>query len=104
MVELAELISELRRELQTAREAGSGEELRFELGPIELEMTVAIHKEAGGGGKIRFWVVELGSDGSYGNESTQRIKLTIQPRVVEPGSPSTVSSPLISGQRESRER
>ena len=37
MIELSEVISELRRELQQAMRAGEGELLRFELGPVELE-------------------------------------------------------------------
>lgn len=104
MVELAELISELRRELQAARDAGAGEDLRFELGPVELEMTLAIRREVGGGGKVRFWIVELGGEGNYGNDATQRIKLTIQPRVVNSDSSISASSPLISGQMEMQER
>jgi hypothetical protein len=33
MIELAEVIGDLRRELQQAMQAGEGEPLRFELGP-----------------------------------------------------------------------
>ena len=46
MIELAEVIGELRRELQQAMHAGEGEPLRFELGPVELEATVAVEKRA----------------------------------------------------------
>ena len=60
MIELAEVIGELRRELQEAINAGEGEQLRFELGPVELEATVAVEKGGGGGVKVRFWVLELG--------------------------------------------
>jgi hypothetical protein len=49
MIELAEVIGELRRELQEVLNAGEGEQLRFELGPAELEATVAVEKSGGGG-------------------------------------------------------
>jgi Trypsin-co-occurring domain 2 len=51
MIELAEVIAELRRELQEAMNAGEGEQLRFELGPVELEATVAVEKSGGGGSR-----------------------------------------------------
>jgi Trypsin-co-occurring domain 2 len=76
MIELAEVIAELRRERQQAMRAGEGEPLRFELGPVELEATMVVEKGGGGGGaKVRFWVIELGGDAKASQASTQRIKL-----------------------------
>jgi hypothetical protein len=98
MIELGEVIGELRRELQTAMAAGAGEPLRFELGPVELEATVAVEKGGGGATKIRFWVVELGGDAKVSQSSTQRIKLVLQPRLA------SGQAPLISGDEAARER
>ena len=53
---MAQVISQLRQELSVAMREGEGEELRFELGPVELELTVAVSKEAGPNAKVRFWV------------------------------------------------
>lgn len=54
MIELTEVIVELRRELEKARAtADPDEKLRFELGPVELEATV-------GGGEER-WCRRQGS-------------------------------------------
>jgi hypothetical protein len=99
MIELAEVIGELRRELQQAMDAGEGQPLRFELGPVELEATVAVEKGGGGGAKVRFWVVELGGDAKVAQSSTQRIKLALQPRLAATG-----ESPLIAGDEGDRER
>lgn len=85
MIELGEVISELRRELQQAMEAGEGQPLRFELGPVELEATVAVEKGGGGGAKVRFWVIELSGDAKVTQSSTQRIKLALQPRLASGG-------------------
>jgi hypothetical protein len=79
MIELAEVIGELRRELQDVLNAGEGEQLRFELGPVELEATVAVEKSGGGGAKVRFWVIEVGGDAEVGEVTTHRVKLALQP-------------------------
>jgi hypothetical protein len=99
-VELAELIGQLRAELTKAMSAGEGADLRFEIGPVELELTVAVNKEAKPGAKVRFWVVELGADISAASGSTQRIKLTLDPRRAG----QSVGRPLISGEEEIGER
>lgn len=52
-VELAELISQLRSELSDALHAGEGSDVRFKLGPVELEVTLAVAREAKPGGKVR---------------------------------------------------
>jgi hypothetical protein len=99
-VELAELIKQLRAELTEAMSAGEGADLRFELGPVELELTVAVDKEATPGAKVRFWVVEVGADIRAASTTTQRINLILDPRRVgEPG-----RKPLISGAEELGER
>jgi hypothetical protein len=98
MIELAEVIGELRRELQQAMHAGEGEPLRFELGPVELEATVAVEKGGSGGAKVRFWVLELGGDAKASQTSTQRIKLALQPRLAS-GEP-----PWVAAEATSRER
>jgi hypothetical protein len=98
-VELAQVISQLRQELSAAMLAGTDEDLRFELGPVELELTVAVNKEAGPNAKVRFWLVELGADGKVASQAAQRITLTLDPR-----RSGTVSKPLISGSEQADER
>jgi Trypsin-co-occurring domain 2 len=99
MIELGEVIGELRRELQQAMTAGEGQPLRFELGPVELEATVAVEKGGGGEAKVRFWVIELGGDAKATQASTQRIKLALQPRLAATGKP-----PWIAGEATDQER
>lgn len=99
MVELAEVIRDLRGELERAIVAGDGEALRFELGPIELEVSVAIEVSARAGTKIRFLVMELGAQGNIDHASTQRIKLTLSPRFGPNG-----ITPMVSGSAEEQER
>ncbi|MFE6864505.1 trypco2 family protein [Nocardia sp. NPDC057668] len=92
MIELADFIQDLRKELSQAIATGSGQDLRFELGPIELETSVAVTREAGGGGKIRFLVVDADAQGKLGDAKTQTVRLTLNPVLN-----STGASPYVSG-------
>lgn len=78
-VELASLIRQLRAELNVAMADGDGERLRFELGPVEVSLSVTVGKEAGPTAKVRFWVVEAGADAKVSGESVQEIKLVLTP-------------------------
>ncbi|GHA08860.1 hypothetical protein GCM10010372_05300 [Streptomyces tauricus] len=85
MIELADMIRELREQLTSALADGDGRMLRFELGPVEVETSVAVTREGGGDAKVRLWVVDAGASGTYGHAETQRITLTLVPKVVPPG-------------------
>ena len=79
-IDLASLLRQLRAELAGALAEGEGERLRFELGPLELTLTVMVAREATPGAKIRFWVVEAGADGKISRDAVQQIKLVLTPR------------------------
>ncbi|MCX4749688.1 hypothetical protein OG455_29950 [Kitasatospora sp. NBC_01287] len=102
MIELAELIRELRGELNAAIAGGDGQALRFELGAVEVEATVAVERAAGGSGKVKFWVVEAGGDGKLTHSRTQKITLTLQPVLVAEGgtpSPVLIGDEAVDGER-----
>lgn len=83
---LAETIEALREELETAIASSDDRRLRFLVGPIQVELHVGVRREAGAGGKARFWVVEATADGRYVSESIQKVSLTLEP-VGEDGAP-----------------
>lgn len=84
MIQLTEMVRELRGQLnQVLAEAGP-DPLRFELGPVEVEATVAVDRAGGVGGKVNFWVVEASGDASVASSRTHRITLTLQPTLVAP--------------------
>jgi hypothetical protein len=78
-VPLANAIADLRAELLKALQEGAGKDLQFRLKPIELELKLAITAGGEGNAGIKFWVVELGAKGSYQNETTHTLKLTLEP-------------------------
>jgi hypothetical protein len=66
---------DLRAELMEALRQGAGQELQFRLKPIELELKLAVTKQAGANAGVKFWVVELGAKGGYDNATTHTLKL-----------------------------
>jgi hypothetical protein len=79
-LELASVLRELRAELNEAMGDADGDRLRFELGPVELSLTVTVGREATPGAKIRFWVIDAGAEAKVSRESAQEIKLVLTPR------------------------
>ncbi|MCX4906355.1 trypco2 family protein [Streptomyces sp. NBC_00878] len=109
MIELASVIRDLREELARAIAAAEGEALRFELGSIELELSVALERSGQAGAKVRFWVMESGAEATSSATSTQRISLALQPTLTGPtATAATVTtahnSPYVTGRADARER
>lgn len=86
MIELASVIRDLREELERAVVAGADQALRFELGSIELEVSLAVERSDEVGGRVRFWVVEAGGEHKRDTGDTQRITLSLTPRLAAGGS------------------
>lgn len=80
MIELADVIRDLREQIQLAQIDGADKDLKFELGPVEVELTVAVSSEDTGAAKVRFYVVEVGGSLKDSEVSTQKLKLTLTPR------------------------
>jgi hypothetical protein len=74
---LADVVQDLRAELEQALATSEGQVVRFDLGPIELTLSVARTREATPGAKVQFWVIEAGADATFSRASTQQVKLTL---------------------------
>jgi Trypsin-co-occurring domain 2 len=98
-LELASVVRQLRTELNEAMDDGQGERLRFELGPVELSLTVTIGREATPGARIRFWVIEAGADAKISREAVQDIRLVLTPRDMQAplGPDGKPAPPLVGG-------
>jgi len=98
-VELASVVRQLRAELNEALVDAEGERLRFQLGPVELSLTVTVGREAAPGAKVRFWVVEAGADAKLSREAIQEIKLVLTPVDTQAAASSdgAAAAPLITG-------
>jgi hypothetical protein len=105
-VELASAIRQLRTELNEALADAEGERLRFQLGPVEMSLTVTVGREAAPGARVRFWVIEAGTDAKLSREAVQEIKLVLTPvdtqAPADPGG--NAAAPLITGRAVEGER
>ncbi|MGC5664537.1 trypco2 family protein [Micromonospora sp. WMMD723] len=99
-IELADLIWQLRHELSRAMWAGEHTDLRFEAGPVELELELVVEKSSQPGVKAKLMVVDAEWGAKRSSVVTQRVKLVLQPRRAD--EPDCL--PLISGSVEKGER
>jgi hypothetical protein len=99
-LKLSDFVADLRSELVEAMRAAEGEALQFELGPVEVELTVAVDKEAKPGAKVKFWVIEAGADTRIASTNTQKLKLRLDPKDRSRGG----RAPIISGESVDSER
>jgi len=91
MLPFAEVVQALRGEIYRAADAVGNEEIRFGVGPIEVEFQVVAKREGGPQGKIKFGVlgigVEAGGSVKFASERTQKVKFSLKPvRVASDGS------------------
>ena len=82
--ELGEAISAIRAGIEQAVVDGASSSVRFELGPVELELAATVHKDAAGTVKVALLPWSASAKGEVALDHTQRIKLTLQP--IEPDS------------------
>lgn len=78
-IPLAEAVKTLRTELLTAIAEGADKDLKFALGPVDLELQLEVSKEAGGEAGIKFWVLSIGGKGGRSSGTTHTVKLTLTP-------------------------
>ncbi|MCP2323371.1 hypothetical protein HDA40_001878 [Hamadaea flava] len=78
-VTIADLIFQLRGDLSRAAWHGEGKDLKFKVGPVELELAVVVDSSRSAGGKASLWVVDVSAGSERSSQVTHRIKLTLQP-------------------------
>lgn len=92
--QLAEVIQELRQSLAVASDEGEGQDIRFDVNTVEVELQVLVEKSVGGkgGSKLDFWVlggVDAELSGAYKKAATHKIKLNLTPKDVKNLDPKT---------------
>ncbi|RPF21460.1 trypco2 family protein [Myceligenerans xiligouense] len=96
-IELAKAIEALRSELEAARSAGDGKGLRFEVGSVDLELQAAVTAEGGGSAGIKWWLLEGGAEASASRATTQTVKLSLTPKIVDRNGTVQPQTPLLDG-------
>ena len=87
-IPLRDAIRALREEILAARGEAANREVRFELGPIEMEFQVVARREGSGDAKFGFHIfgveATLGGSGKIQNERTQKVKFVLNPVATGP--------------------
>jgi len=76
---LSAALEGLRAELESTWEKSAGKAIRFRIGEVTLTLEAVARRDAKGGGKIRWWLIEAGGDVTAGKETTQTLVLKLTP-------------------------
>src|SRR5215469_13806178 len=76
---LAEAIEGIRTEISDAMTAGKDENVRFDVGPVELEFSVEVQRELSAHAGVKVWVVDIGGAGGRSGASSHRVKIILNP-------------------------
>jgi hypothetical protein len=90
---LGEAIKALREELADAKTEGEGSWMRFQVGPVNLELQLVVTKDAHG--QIGWKIVEVG--GAIGSERTQKVSMTLTPQWWDGAKSQYTTDFLVSG-------
>ncbi|GIH02867.1 hypothetical protein Rhe02_09340 [Rhizocola hellebori] len=87
---LADLIYQLRGDLNLAAWQGRNKDPKFVVGPIELEVSVVLDMSRSGGVAAKLVLLDVSAAAARSSQTAHRIKLTLQP-VGPDGRPSQIS-------------
>jgi hypothetical protein len=79
-IELAEAVSAIRDELLEGARRAAGKTLAFTVGPIEMEFTVELKRDAKAKTGFKAWVVTADVEAGTSRASTQKVKLILTPQ------------------------
>jgi len=95
-VDLSSALDALRAELEQAWTASRGKQVRFRVSDVALTVQVTARRERQASGKIRWWLIEAGAEGTAARETTQTLVLTLTPGLYDENgqpAPLDVSAP-----------
>ncbi|KIF70020.1 hypothetical protein HY68_17910 [Streptomyces sp. AcH 505] len=78
-VGLAEVVRQVRSELERARDEGDTHPLGFNVERVSLEFTVQVHRTGTGKGGLRIGVVTAELGASLDRGTTHRVQVDLQP-------------------------
>ncbi|NUS17321.1 MAG: hypothetical protein HOY69_39000 [Streptomyces sp.] len=79
VVGLAEVIDQIRDELEQARTSAEGKDIGFTVDRVSLEFTVQVHRTSRAGGGLRIGVVTAELGGSVDSSTTHRVQVELEP-------------------------
>jgi Trypsin-co-occurring domain 2 len=90
-LELTKAVQVVRDDLLAAAAQGAGQQVQFEVGPIEMEFTVEIRVDTKVRAGFRVWVVSADAEAGAGRASTHKVTVTLTPKDAKTGGPLLIS-------------
>ena len=84
-IDLSTAVRAVREQLMQAAAEGTGEAVRFEVGPIQMDFTVELRREAGVRGGVRAWVLSADAEAKAARGTTHRVSFTLTPKSAATG-------------------
>jgi hypothetical protein len=78
-IELSDAVEAVRDGLVTAANRATAQDLRFELGEIQMEFTVELRRDTRGKGGVKAWVVDAGAEAGRSSGRTQKVAFALKP-------------------------
>ena len=88
---LAEAMESLRAEVEAAASAGATSGTHFPIVGIQVELQVAVKREAKLSGKAKFWVVEADGSGSLAKDEIHKVVVTLGTPIDAGGAPISIT-------------
>ena len=76
---LSDIIINLREEILKAQQKAVGQELKFSVENIEVELQVGVTAKATAKGGVKFWVYSAEAGAEVAKQTMQKVKLTLKP-------------------------
>lgn len=89
-IELADAIEAIRQELLDASARGAGQAIQFEVGPVTLDFTVELRRDAKARGGVKAWVLSGDLEAGVTHNRVQKVSVTLNPKQA-----GTAESPLV---------
>lgn len=77
---LADAVAAVRDELLEAAARGTGQEIAFAVGPVEMEFEVELRADAKAKAGFRVWAVTANAEAGVSRGQTHRVSFTLAPK------------------------
>ncbi|MFI1741499.1 trypco2 family protein [Streptomyces sioyaensis] len=92
-IELAEAVQGIRDQLLNSANSANGQQIKFEVGEIDLDFTVELRRDASTKAGFKAWVVTGEAQGSSTRTATHRVSIKLHPKYSNNGQPVEIGNP-----------
>lgn len=75
---LADCLNELRSDLAATMQAGKGQDIKFLVEDISLDLQIVASTEASGGGGVKWWILSAEASAEKASSVTQKLSLKLK--------------------------